>query len=82
MPERNLKHLSDEELRKQMKKYRFITLTPLLLGLLAISLLIWFDRERNFGHLLYFLLILVMMPLILKSGSLHREWRRRRSNGF
>ena len=77
MTENKLRQLSDSELQKQLKKYRLLTLVPLLLGLLVTVLLIWFDRERSYWPLVYFLMLVILLPLILKSGRLHREWRRR-----
>ncbi len=77
MERHTLQNLSNDELKNQMKKYRLITLIPLLSGLLVTLLLIWLDRAREFWSLLYLLLIVAMLPLLLKSGGLHREWRRR-----
>jgi len=75
---RTVQNINNDEFKKQLKKYRFITLIPLVLGMIVTLLLIWLDLGRKSWGLLYFALIIAMMPLILKSGRLHREWRRRR----
>lgn len=80
MAAQELLNLSTDELRKQVRKYRLITLLPLGLGLAAALLLIWVDSERRNWELLYLLLMTAMLPLLLKSGRLHREWRRRCSD--
>ncbi len=69
--------LDDATLKREMKKYRLLSLAPLLAGLALTLALIWLDQEGRPWGLLYFALIIVLLPVIIKSGKLHREWRRR-----
>ncbi len=73
--------LNNGELRRLLKRYRLLTLPPLVLGLLLTLLLTWLRVSSVPWGLLYLLLIVAMMPALLKSGALHREWRRRRKSG-
>ncbi|GEM_PF-3654650 len=76
-----LQKLSNKELRRQMNRYRLMTLPPIILGLLLTLFLIHSGPPGVSWGLLYFLLIVVLMPAILKSGNLHREWKRRKLEG-
>lgn len=71
--------LTDSELKEWVIKYRSYSFLLLGFGAILLLFLIWFDSDSEILVLLFLADFLVLMPVILKSNTLHKEFRNRKA---